>query len=319
MISKEDRMYYIDPLQPAQVRKNKADGTELPLRIVALRYRRDTHKQENIGSIVEVTHQRVENNELWWVDTDGDYVYGAQLCDRVQGRGAIMSIVNDDLFYVGQHGGEHHLGSSQYGTLMTSAVRSDGKVFRSSNEATSFTYVSSAVFKAASWARGLMPAEGDTEEVVTAKVARAKQLFVQRHKKGEIYKEGMRRDWLHHLEGLRADHDMPTPVFNVGIEGTFLTTSSGNVPLAELEPHQRDRIAPVSRNSIIHTSSNLSEDHAQTFVGRPFVVVTGQTANNLDGVMSVRQGDIRYSVFDSLRVSSGHILESSRFPILTSF
>lgn len=319
MISKKDRIYFIDPLQPAQVKKTKADGTALPLRIVALRYRRDSHKQENIGSVIEVTHQRVDNNELWWVDTEGDYVYGAQVVDRVHGRSPIMAIVNDDLFYVGGHGGEHHLGSSLFGTMLTTALRSDGKVITSHDGPHSFTYVSKSIVKAASWARGLMPAEGDTPEVIEAKVARAKQMFIQRHKKGEIYKEGMRRDWLHHLEELRNDHDLPAPVFNVGVEGVLLSTASDSVSLGDLSQTQRDRIAPIANNSVIRTDSNIRDDQAQQFIGRPFTVVTSQTASNHDAMMAMRQSDIRYSVFDSLRMHSGHIVENHRFPILTSF
>lgn len=318
MISKEDRMYFIDPLQPATARKTKADGTDLPLQIVALRYRREHFKEDRLGTVINVTHQRVENNELWWVDSDGDYVYGAQLADRINGRGNVMAIVNDDLFYVGREGGEHHLGSSQYGSLLVDARRSDAKRLPGLPGNT-LTYAAPMVLRAAPWAHELMPVEGDSPEVVTAKVARAKQKFIQRHKKGEIYKEGMRRDWLHHLESLRADHDMPTPVFNVGVEGTFLTAAGESVALDSLSEVQRNRLRPITANAVVRPAGNAREGYAHSFVGQAFTVVTSLTANDMTGLMSVGQNDVRYAVFDSLRVHSGNIMETNRFPILVSF
>lgn len=311
-------MYFIDPLQPATVRKTKADGSDLPLQIVALRYRRDNFKTDRLGSIINVTHQRVENNELWWVDGDGDYVYGAQLADRVNGRGNLMAILNDDVFVVGLAGGEHHLGSSRFGSLLVDARRSDGRRIPGLQTG-HLTLPAPLVFKAAPWAHALMPAPGDSEAVVTAKVARAKQKFIQRHKKGEIYKEGMRRDWLHHLETLRADHDMPTPVFNVGVEGTFLTAAGDNVSLDSLTEVQRDRLRPITANAVVRPGGGAREGYVHSFVGQQFSVVTTLTTNDMTGLMNTGQNDIRYAVFDSLRVHSGHIMETNRFPILVSF
>lgn len=317
MISKEDRMYFIDPLQPSSVAKTKLDGSELPLQVLALRFRRDAFKADRIGSIVNVTHQRVDNNELWWVDADGDYVYGAQLADRHRGRGNLMAIINDDLFIVGRNGGEHHLGSSSHGSIISEARRSDGR--RPMGVTGNMMYTAPLVLKAAPWAHDLMPVPGDNADVVTAKVARAKQMFIQRHKKGEIYKEGMRRDWLHHLETLREDHDMPTPVFNVGVEGTFLTTSSDDVAVDSLTPAQRDRIEPLDRNSIVRPDGRLRDGFVHSFVGKPFALVTTLTASDMAGMMSVSTSDIKYAVFDRLRTHSGYVLETNRFPILTSF
>jgi len=318
MISKEDRMYFIDPLQPSAVRKTKADGSELPLEILALRYRRDNFKQDRIGTVIPVTHQRVDNNELWWVDADGDYVYGAQLSDRGQGRTDLMAIVDDDLFYVGRNGGEHYNGSSAFGSFIVDAKRSDGKRLPG-RPGSSFTYLARRVIKAAPWASTLMPVPGDTQEVIDAKVARAKQRYIQRRKKGEIYKEGLRRDWLHHLERLRPDHDLPTPRFHVGVEGMFLAVNGDNVAVEDLSETQRDRVAPIRRNAIITPDHGPREGYAQQFVGAPFSVVTTHTVADYSGLRNLSTEDVRYGVFDALRVHSGHVVETNRYAILTSF
>jgi hypothetical protein len=318
MISKEERMYYVDPIQPATPRRLSANGNPLDLEVFALRYRRDGFKQDRVGTIVPVTHQRVDAHELWWVDADGDYVYGAQVADRITGRGDVMVIVSDDLFYVGRSSGEHNLGAGRYGTVVTTVVRSDGKKLMGQHHA-NFSMLSERVVKAAPWARELMPATGDTQEVVDAKVLRAKQNYIQRQRKGEIYKEGMRRDWLHHLATLRPDHDMPVPTFNVGVEGVYLPLSSDTIPLTELSEQQRSRLTPVQRNTVIRPDSRPAEDAVHQYVGVPFAVVTGNTVRDGEEMHRLTSNDVRYTVFDQLRVSSGHVMESYRFAILTSF
>jgi hypothetical protein len=315
MISKEERMYFIDPLQPAQVRRTNMAGEALSPEVLVLRYRRPGLKEDRIGSVVPVTHQRLDSGEVWWVDSDGDYLYGAQVVDRIGGRGNVMAIVSDELFIVGRLGGEHHAGG---GVIINNARRSDGKRFPGLAD-THLTYVSNKSVSAAPWAHELMPVPGDSDEVVAAKVARAKQQFIQRRKKGEIYKEGMRRDWLNHLDTLRPNHDMPTPVFSVGIEGTFLSAAGENVPLEELSNLQRERVVPIQQNSIIRPDHGPREGHAQQFVGAPFAAVTGHTVNNYRDMHAMSVGDVRYAVFDALRIHSGHVLENNRFAILTSF
>jgi hypothetical protein len=316
MISKADRVYYIDPIQPPEVTKTLVDGTPLELQIVPTRYRRENFNLDKLGTVIDVQHQRLDAQELWWVDATGDYVYGAQLVDRIRGRGTLMAIVNDDLFYVGRNGGEHHLGASTRGSILADARRSDGKRFTTG---TMTSYVSRRVLKAAPWAHELMPVPGDNETVVAAKVARAKQLFTQRQKKGEIYKEGMKRDWLHHLETLRPTHDMPRPTFRVGVEGLYLASGRDPVEISTLTQSQQERLSPISDRTAVRPNGGPRDGYATTFAGAHFAVVTGLEASDQSALMSTSTYDIRYAVFDKLRIHSGHILENTRFAVLTDF
>jgi hypothetical protein len=72
MISKADRVYYIDPIQPPEVTKTLVDGTPLELQIVPTRYRRENFNLDKLGTVIDVQHQRLDAQELWWVDATGD-------------------------------------------------------------------------------------------------------------------------------------------------------------------------------------------------------------------------------------------------------
>lgn len=321
MIPKAERIYYIDPIQNPAPRRLTANGTELTLEVVALKYRRDNFKQDRLGTIVPVTHQRVDAQELWWVDADGDYVQGAQVADRIIGRGDALSFINDDVFILGRFGGEHNFGNGRYGSLLVNTMRSDGKRLVGQPHA-NFTFMSDRVFKAAPWARELMPVVGDTQDVVDAKVLRAKQLFTQRQRKGSIYKEGMRRDWLHHLADLRTDHDMPIPRFVVGVDGVYMPSSAETVAVDDLTPAQRDRVAGVRARTVIRSDGTPRAGEPDTFpqyIGVPFATVTTSSVSNVEEMHRITSNDIRYGVFDALRVSSGHVMENYRFAVLSDF
>lgn len=76
---------------------------------------------------------------------------------------------------------------------------------------------------AAQWARDLFPTAKDSEAIVAAKLANAKERWMQEYKKMEILREGARRGWLPMLERVRAKgHDFPRPTFHLKVGGHVL-------------------------------------------------------------------------------------------------
>lgn len=312
-IEMKDMLYYLDPVQQPIARTKRTNGTPITeQKIVAFRYRRadlNERKMAKLGTVIPVTHQRVEQNQLWWVDEDGDHVQGAQvLLDQYGYRQQLVGIIDDETFAVGQHSetiGEH--------SILTTALRSDGK--RTVPSATNDRAVAVGTMLAAPWARDLMPRAGDTQEVVDQKVLLAKQKFLQRQKLSQIYVEGISRDWLEHLQEVRdKGHHMPAPSFQIGVTGTALFAST-TVADDELDESALVR-ANALRNIPIKPTNSTS---AQRFYGIPFVTVTTATASTLEAVRNVPAEDMRSYAMNAIGNGVSNILENYRFPVLANF
>jgi hypothetical protein len=310
MIALEDRIYYTDPIQPPNmVRRNQDGTTPTEYKVLAQKYRVPrSSKTELIGTEVAVTAQRFEEGELWWVDTDGDHLMGAQISNNHPNRFRMVAVV-DDVFVVGT--GYGHIGG---GVLLRGVLRSDGKT-HSLGPGSDIPAIVREATIAAPWALDLMPVAGDSQAVVDQKVALAKQRYAQRFKKGMIYREGMARDWLDHLTEVRADgHDMPVPVFRVGMVGMFLT-DTGAVAEAALTAAQSEAIANVRSQPI---RSGYS-DTIRQYIAVPYCAVSSFSVNSREEMRAISNEDLTYSLRSSYSNYSGTFTETTRFPVLASF
>ena len=315
MISKENRLYYIDPVQ----RPALGITASAPGQIVALRYRRGPHfKQDRIGTVITTDRMVVEQGQLWWVDDEGDYVYGAPISINIDGyQPPVMHIVDDDLFVVGVSAG------SQDGVVhMFLTQRSDNKRF-DGLPSRHVTYSDKPV-RAAEWARELMPEAGDTQAVVDKKVEIARLKWEQRNKKARVYVEGMERGWLNHLQEVRDDgHDMPEPTFQLGVAGVALVPQRfDESSLERVAEHQRTVLTQVQNATQVRTTATGSSSAMVSYVGVPFSTITSAQSNSQGEIMGMHSSSLnnRISIALGLSGTGGtQFVEHARFPVLTHF
>lgn len=309
-INMEDMRYYLDPIQRTTFNTTDRNGVKMTeFTIIPLRYRRtdlNERKANLLGKPMTVSFQRHEQNEIWWVDADGDHVQGAVMVPRADGRMLSAGIIDDETFAVGTHGGMYGTGS-----LLTNARRSDGvRPFpHGSNR-----LITGDVMQAAPWALTMMPETGDTQDVVDQKVMLAKQKYDQRYKKGQVYIEGMIRDWLDLLSQVRDDgHDMPTPRFAIGASGVALV-SVGRPATDDVSEQVRDATERV-RNLPLTAGSRAP---LTQYVGTPFVTVTSATVSTYQGLREYNANDVTAHIQQNLGYVD-NVVEQSRFPILVNF
>lgn len=300
-INPEDMRYYVDPIPAPWTPRN---GTEAAsMEILALRYRRNelnTSWADRLGKVMAVARQTREQDGMWWVTEDGYYVAGPVVGHN--SRVNVLGIMDDGVFVVGAAAGTH--GGGQ---LLNSVRYSDGRRMVM-NRIIVTKYVS-----AAPWALELMPIEGDTQAVVDQKVALAKQRYDQRWKKGEVYSEGIGRDWLHLLEDVRSNgHNLPVPSFAIGVEGTAMV-DGGRMEVSDLSPTRRELV-----NQMRGRMGLTADGSVPSYLGIPYVIATPVTVNTFEEMRNYPPSDLSYHIA-SVVPNSSSVTEDRRFPILYNF
>lgn len=311
MISNQDRVYYIDPVQ-VPIRRPWTDRLTIN-RVVELRSMRESGvTSTNIGQIVNVTAQQYDMRDIWWVNTDGNYIYGAPIYDATGPlSGATVISLLDEGFILGLNEGNASGGG---GSLLHQPVRSDGRLFPTNAQT-----VAKNMVRAASWARGLMPEPGDTQAVVNAKVAIAKQKFMQRAKKAQVYREGIARDWLDLMSELRDEHDLPEPQFSLGVNGTALINTGRELLLSDLPEQARERISGLQSNQLRASTYGGVPTSATQYVSVPYRALTHITVNDLAQLRTVEPASVRSAVKLALSNTAAEVIEHDRFPVLVGF
>lgn len=275
MISRTDRIYYIDPIQ---------DPTDSnTARILVLDEKREGHGLVN--TVVKIkTRATIEGGRVWFSTEQGYHVRGAILNPiRLQNTTNVMALLGGDVFAVGVGGGQ-----DSGNRLLRDFRRSDGKVIPAHNDDGSKRNVmmTKEWLQAAPWAYELMPVEGDSAEMVSAKVAVAKQKWEERRAMGVILMEGAVRDWLHHLDEIREDHNIPTPVFGGMVEGEVGMPSNVPVPRAD------DRTVRQAATLATLTDKLGATDPSSLTLMVPFSTLLPLNASTREAVMATAPATI---------------------------
>jgi hypothetical protein len=232
VITKADRIYYVNPIGSAIVPK---DWTGAKVLVTAVRYPRpDVH----VGDIVSVNGKYIDDKAtFWYTTTDGGrHVEGQLLSENNYSPYTRQRIafVGDELFASGVFVDRDD---------ETNQFRM--QVQRWSNPAMPINLNSEyGVFNegclAAPWAQDLMPRPGESAEVVVAKVEQARTRWEHKRKAVAIVREGHIRGWLNLLEGLNEQHlsYMGFPRFDLHVEGKALVPV-GSIANAEVVAQAR--------------------------------------------------------------------------------
>lgn len=211
----EERNFYIDPAQ---------DRSLTPTHVLVMRTY--AFRRLRIGEVVEVKAKKdYAGSQEWFVTMDGDYVDGAPIIhsDLNPYGATLMSLGEGGKFWLGRAGRARY----NPGEVVLDGVESsDGHQLPTDIGSPSMRF--QHVVKAAPWARQLLPAAGDSEEVARAKVSLAEAKWKTRRAKTVISLEGITRGWTKDLEELRGSHDLPTLTLGVKYEGTITVNDPTN-------------------------------------------------------------------------------------------
>jgi hypothetical protein len=232
MIPASDMKFYLDPVQDMTLKAARLYVTEEA-------YPRG--RGSAVGTIVDVKENSFDSSagKYWWVTDDGQFVRGAPISRNSPNYSQHVSLLDDGVFIVGEYYGTASNGEVG---ILAGCVRSDGKV----RPGRGSQYRVENWMKAASWASALMPAPGDSVDVIAAKVALAKEKYKRRNAMRVILSEAMERDWNTDLESLREDHNIPHPTFGAYVDAEALL-SIGASPRVETESLTEDERAKVAR------------------------------------------------------------------------
>lgn len=216
MITKADRLYFVEPL-PIPYIPDSFDDVEVL--VTELQF---PHHDIVPGDVVKVGSWSHDGRELWYVTTEGGrYVKGHIVNDhghRANGYRFRIALIHDNLFaFTGSNDTSANTSREQAEIIAWSDVDLPKSL------ATDYGIIHRHV-PAASWARDLMPRPGETQPIISAKVELAKLRWEQKLKAIKIIREGMDRGWMMYLPELREGHPnyMLTPRFDLYAKGEAL-------------------------------------------------------------------------------------------------
>lgn len=205
-LTTDDMKYYVDPL---------AVPYEDSKRIFVLEVRHErTHTM--VGQIVNVTGVgEIEGHRMWFKTENGYYVYGAAVGSQSVSRYSQVVARVGDIFAFG----EQTTAAKKFPNKrnLVSVRLSNGKQVPGG----AYLPVTDWI-PAAEWSYECMPSDGDSEEVIEAKLTLAKQKWDTKHAKLEIMRQGLRRGWTHDLKALQETGHLFRGLYGARVSGTAL-------------------------------------------------------------------------------------------------
>lgn len=279
MITKANRIYYVDPVGADIVPK---DWTDAKVLVTSVRY---PHRDVQPGDIVSVNGKFVSDKAtFYYTTTDGGRHVEGQLLNinnyspYTRQR---LAFLGDDLFASGVHVDRDDA---------TNMFRM--QIQRWSNPALPLSLNSEyGIFPlgcmAAPWAFELMPRPGETDDLIAAKVEQARVRWEQKRKAVAIVREGFIRGWLELLDGLNTEHAsyMGFPRFDLQVDGKVL------VPVGRLGV---ETAVAEARRQLERNGATLDiGDDAPFFVASPYSTMihagfTHETLKEADAANALR-------------------------------
>lgn len=268
MITKADRIYYVNPIGSDIVPK---DWTDAKVLVTSVRY---PHRDIQPGDIVSVNGKYVSDKATFYYTTTegGRHVEGQLL--NVNSYSPYtrqrLAFLGDDLFASGVH-----VDRDETGMFRMQIQRWSNPALPPSLNSEYGIFPHGCI--AAPWANELMPLPGESDEVIAAKVKQARVRWEQKQKAVNIVREGYIRGWLELLDGLNAQHAsyMGFPRFDLDVEGKVL------VPVGRLAV---ETAVAEARRHLEQNGAKLDiEDDAPFFVATAYstMIHAGFTHENL--------------------------------------
>jgi len=247
VLTLEDMKYYIDPIAAPY-----EDTTKVYVQQV--RHER-THSM--VGKIINVKGVgEIEGHRMWYTTENGYYVYGASAGSPSVGRYSMVVAQVGDIWAFGEQAARLRKGSANHRNL--GSVRfSNGKRMPGN----AYLPVTNWI-EAAGWAYECMPADGDSEEVVAAKLALAKQRWQTRHAKLEVMRQGLTRGWTKDLRELQEKGVMFRGKYGARVTGIALMSVMPDT--VTLDEGHKMLVDQMKESSIVTNKGNQS-----AFVGVP--------------------------------------------------
>lgn len=206
MLTLEDMKYYIDPI---------ATPYEDTKKVFVHQVRYERH-HTLVGQIVNVKGAGdIENHRMWFATDGGNFVYGPAAGCQSVGRYKMVLARMGDVFICGETLAVRR--TQKHVRLLNSTRMSNGKTLGG------ISVPVTDWIEAADWAWECMPADGDSEDVITAKLALAKQKWETRNAKIEIMRQGLNRGWTQDLKALQEEGTLFKGLYGARITGTAMT------------------------------------------------------------------------------------------------
>ena len=230
----------------------------------------------NEPTILDVKGNGIEASRHWWISADGDYVDGAPLNPHFTVTDWLIGLNDDGTFALGmpQRGG-----LNGHGTVKVVGVRRSDGLIPDLPEDSSPEFFFSRWVKAAAWASELFPHPTDCAELVAAKLELARELSRHRHIAAVLYREGMGREWMEHLEDIRDTGDfkdlLPEPTMGTQVGGV-VTVMFGTEEMDAFAPTEREGLQDLMDKSL----SGRTYVHRSASVPVQFIVPTELTTED---------------------------------------
>lgn len=207
MLTLEDMKYYIDPIAtPYEDTKQ--------VYVQQVRHER-THSM--VGKIINVKGVgEIEGHRIWYTTENGYFVYGNSAgCRSVPRYSQVVAPVGD-IWAFGEMMAVNRKGTATKRNI--SSIRfSNGRKMPGGAILPVTNWIS-----AADWAYECMPADGDSPEVIVAKLELAKQKWTTRNAKLEVMRQGLARGWTSDLRTLQETGILFKGKYGARISGTAL-------------------------------------------------------------------------------------------------
>lgn len=209
MLTLEDMKYYIDPIAAPY------DDTK-KVYVQQVRHER-THSM--VGKIINVKGVgEIDGHRIWYTTENGYYVYGSAAGNMNVNRYEQAVARVGDLWAFGELQGTTRKSKATATKRNLGAVR-----FSNGRRMPGGAYLPVTDWiHAAGWAYECMPADGDSEQVMAAKLELAKQKWTTRNAKLEVMRQGLSRGWTKDLRALQESGVLFKGRYGARISGTAM-------------------------------------------------------------------------------------------------
>lgn len=259
MLTNADRIYFIDPLTDPFAGQ--------PEKILITGALREHSNASLVNTIVPVKNKKAwDMARLWYVTEGGDYVHGVATNRPLRFvTSHTLGILPDGGWITGQS----YYDGPEALTIME-AKRSDQQRLDAPDglDWVAPTIMVKEWVPAAPWAHELMPEPHDSDAVVNAKLAVAKEKHRHRKAWNEILHQAGWRDWTEHLDDVRDNgHSIPTPTFGAHVTAQVFMPTGERVP-AEAALNDRtstlwNRVQELSLGYTSRDESMMISAHTQ--------------------------------------------------------
>jgi hypothetical protein len=223
MISKQERIYYIDPVVDHYRTKKATHG-------LVLRERSPRDWDAPTGKILPLGPAWTNDCTLYH-SVDGCYAEVQPVNPRnMNPKHGVIGFLSDDVFVHGEFA--HYVNTDRARVVLSEIQRSDAKAFPAMIDRLTVDWYAPA----APWAKDLMPRVGESGEIVRAKVEQAKRHWTLRFVKATALRVAQAKRWNDDIQTMKSEGvEFGTVWWNHFVELTAFVRSERRLSDEELE------------------------------------------------------------------------------------